>query len=110
MQFEREILKGAADVVVLKILNDMGESYGYELAQAIKNQSKEIFDFPEGTLYPLLYRLEDKDLVSSREKTMNHKTRRYYRLTREGLKHLQRKTAQWEMFMQGLKTVLKTTL
>lgn len=107
MQFSKEILKGAAELIVLSALSDRKEAYGYELIQTIARGSKNIFEFQEGTLYPLLYRLEDKGYVtSSRKVTPSSKERRYYRLTRKGRAMLSSQQKEYRVFLQGLKHVL----
>jgi len=65
MKFESQLLKGVAPVVVLEILS-RGPMYGYELSQAIEQRSAEILTLGKGTLYPLLYNLEAKKLVSAK--------------------------------------------
>ena len=64
MKFERELLKGVAPVVVLEILC-RGAMYGYELSDAISQRSGEVLTLGRGTLYPLLYNLEAKGLVTA---------------------------------------------
>lgn len=107
MQFSKEILKGSADAIVLQVLAEGGEAYGYELIKSIRASSKNIFDLQEGTLYPLLYRLESKRYVTSRkQKIPSGKERRYYRITSSGKKLLAERKQEFNAFFQGLKQVL----
>ncbi len=107
MQFSKELLKGAAELIVLKVLKDHGEAYGYQLIQVISTHSGHIFELQEGTLYPLLYRLEANGYVSSRKKTApSGKERRYYSLTRSGEKLLASRSVEVLAFMRGMKRVL----
>lgn len=102
------MMKGVADIVVLQVLDKHGESYGYELIQMIGRASKDAFAFKEGTLYPLLYRLEDQDLVESRRKpTDAGKVRRYYQISKKGKAHLADKTKAYQSFIKGLQSVLE---
>ena len=64
MKFERELLKGVAPTVVLEILS-RGQMYGYQLSEAVSQRSGEVLSLGRGTLYPLLYNLEAKGLVSA---------------------------------------------
>lgn len=106
MQFSKETLKGAAEVIVLKALED-SEAYGYELIERIARTSNNIFEFQEGTLYPLLYRLEDRGDVESYEALApSGKKRRYYKLTDEGKKLLGTKNKEYASFVSGLTQVL----
>jgi PadR family transcriptional regulator PadR len=106
MQFSKEILKGALDLVVLETLS-RGQSYGYEIIQNIKLKTDGVFDLKEGTIYPLLYRLEDQGLVySSFKSTTTSKPRRYYKLTDEGRKMLKNQKLQFVSFFKAMKGIL----
>ena len=108
MQFSKEIMKGAAEVIVLQTLQDLGEAYGYQMIKSIAEDSHDIFEFHEGTLYPLLYRLEDKGLVSSEKKEApSGKKRRYYALTPSGAKALKSMKKEYKVFLQGMQQVLR---
>ena len=64
-KYERQLKKGVFEILVLKLLSE-GEKYGYELLMELKERGGEMFAVKEGTLYPILYRLEDDGLASSR--------------------------------------------
>ncbi|MFH1253176.1 MAG: helix-turn-helix transcriptional regulator [Candidatus Uhrbacteria bacterium] len=107
MQFSKELLKGAVDVLVLRLLAERGEAYGYQLIELIKKDSGDVFELQEGTLYPLLYRLEDRGLITSeRKEAKNGKIRRYYHLTKKGRGLLTDKTKEYKGFIKGLSLVL----
>jgi PadR family transcriptional regulator PadR len=109
MQFSKELLKGVADLIVLRALEE-GEAYGYQLIKNIRTSSNNIFEFQEGTLYPLLYRLEEKKYVSSEQKIApNKKMRRYYSVTHKGKKLLRSRTAELNIFMNALRQTFKFT-
>lgn len=111
MQFSKEMLKGTAEVIVLHALKKEGASYGYELIKSLKEDSNNIFEFQEGTLYPLLYRLEDKGLVSSEQReSESGKKRRYYSITAKGKGVLAIKQKELQSMMSGLKHVLKQSV
>lgn len=110
MPFSKELLKGAAETIILQALHDEGEAYGYKLIVHIRETSQTIFDLKEGTLYPLLYRLEKNKLVTSREQaTPSGKKRRYYRLTSKGKKQLASQKEELRSFIQGLRHSLPLT-
>lgn len=107
MQFSKEIMKGAAEIIVLQALKDRGELYGYELLKTISDVSQGVFEFQEGTLYPILYRLEFKGYVTSEKKTApSGKERRYYSLTEAGGGILKDRRKELDAFVIGLKHVL----
>ncbi len=106
MKFSKEILKGSLDIVVLECLARK-ESYGYELIQNIKLKTDGLFDLKEGTIYPLLYRLEDQKLIfSSFKSTVKSKPRRYYKLTDAGKKALKEQKLQFVSFFKAMKGIL----
>lgn len=102
MRIERELMRGAGPVAVLKLL-ERGEMYGYELAAALDARSKGVLNMGQSTLYPLLYNLEAKGLIASEWRTVPTKDaeaggreRRYYRLTGAGRERLATDAAQWQ--------------
>jgi len=105
MKFESQLLKGVAPVVVLEILS-RGKMYGYELSQAIEQRSGNILTLGKGTLYPLLYNLEAKKLISGRwETTDSGRKRRYYSISGKGKDQLARQKAQLKELTAGLNLV-----
>ena len=82
--YSRELLKGAADTLVLSTFAD-GEMYGYQVVKELERRSEGFFRLKEGTLYPILHRLEGQGLLAGRWQTMpNGSERRYYALTARG--------------------------
>ena len=107
MQFSKEMIKGVAEIIVLQTLHDQGEAYGYQLTRALAKTSNNIFELQEGTLYPLLYRLEFKGLVtSSIQPAPSGKERRYYKITLKGKKLLQDRSMELSTLLRGIKQVL----
>lgn len=108
MQFSKELMKGVAEIILLQTLTEEGESYGYQLIRSIQKNSNNIFELQEGTLYPLLYRLESKGFVHSEKKiSENGKERRYYAITPQGKKLLKEKTAELKIFTRGVKHIFR---
>ncbi len=65
MRFQRELLKGTTETLVLAVLRN-APAHGYELVGRLRQRSEGIFELGEGTLYPLLYKLEDTGLISGK--------------------------------------------
>jgi len=105
MKFESQLLKGIAPTVVLEILS-RGQMYGYELSQAIEQRSGEILTLGKGTLYPLLYNLEAKQLIKGtwRDGETGRK-RRYYSITSRGKAQLAKQKKQLQQLQRGLDMV-----
>src|SRR3982750_44275 len=95
---ERELKRGSAEVLILALLED-GQRHGYEIGRLIARRSDGAINFHVASLYPTLYRLEERGLVDGRwvEKS-GQRRRRYYRLTRKGRGVLARQRSIWESF------------
>jgi PadR family transcriptional regulator PadR len=100
--YSRELLKGAADTLVLSTFAD-GEMYGYQVVKELERRSEGFFCLKEGTLYPILHRLERQGLLSGRWESMpNGSERRYYSLTAKGRLALSDKLDEWRTFAQAM--------
>lgn len=98
-------MKGSTATLVLTVLK--GESlYGYALIKEIELRSNGIFEFKEGTLYPILHDLEDKECVESFWEVYENRRRKYYRITKKGLKLLEEKRLKWQVFSKAMENVL----
>ena len=102
MKLEREMMRGAGPTAVMQLLSS-GEMYGYQIVESLSKRSDGIFELGQSTLYPMLYNLESKGIVSSRQKSgPNGRSRRYYRLTTTGKKKLAADREQWAAVIKGL--------
>lgn len=103
--YSRELLKGAADTLVLSTFAE-SEKYGYQVVKELERRSEGFFRLKEGTLYPILHRLEKQGLLSGRWQTMpNGSERRYYALTARGKRALSDKLDEWQTFSQAVSRV-----
>jgi len=106
MKLDKELLKGATETVVLAVLAQE-PSHGYQLVQLLKRRSKGIFGFGEGTLYPVLYRLEEKGWIKGEwEAGDGQRRRRVYRVTGRGRRQLAKRTEQWAGLARGMTLIL----
>lgn len=104
-RINKELLKGSSDVLVLSVLRDE-PLYGYEIAKRIKKESKDIFDMGEGTLYPILHKLEEGGLLNAFWEESTGRKRKYYGITQAGKKILASKTAEWKVFSTAVHNVI----
>lgn len=98
MKFEKEVLKGYIDTLILSVLyeNDM---YGYEISKRIREKSNDEFQMKETTLYVCLKRLEKKNYIEgywNDEKNTGGGRRRYYKILEEGKEIFKEKTKEWK--------------
>ena len=103
MRIERELMRGAGPVAVLKLLEG-GAMYGYELIEALQRRSDGVLAMGQSTLYPLLYNLEAQGLVRAQWRDAdNGRQRKYYALTSQGKRRLADDTRQWHAVAQAMK-------
>lgn len=98
-------MKGSTSTLVLTVLK-REPLYGYALIKEIELRSNGIFEFKEGTLYPILHDLEDKECVESFWEVYENRRRKYYRITKKGLKLLEEKRLEWQVFSKAMENVL----
>ncbi len=83
---QTELLKGTLGTIILRLLEDKGRMYGYEITQMVKEMSNEQILVKEGSLYPALHKLEADGLVTVEEVFIGKRVRKYYTLTKPGKK------------------------
>lgn len=105
-KINKELLKGSSDIMILAVLADQ-PLYGYQIAKQIKALSADVLALGEGTLYPLLHRLEHHKLLESYWEEVSGRRRKYYSITTAGKKMLHAKTAEWNAFAHALNSVIK---
>lgn len=103
----RELKRGSTELLILSLLEE-ADRHGYDLARLIDQRSRGAISFHVASLYPSLYRMEEKDLIEGRwiEKP-GQRRRRYYSLTRTGRKTLASQRSIWEGFVEGLNRVTR---
>lgn len=103
----RELRRGSLELVVLSLLAP-GEAYGYEIASKIAEHTNGALEITDGTLYPLLYRLERAGFVDVRWETPDRGVpRKYYRLTPAGLNELDQLRREWTVFSDAMARLLR---
>jgi PadR family transcriptional regulator, regulatory protein PadR len=99
---DRELKKGSAELLILAVLEDQPR-HGYEISKLIEGRSQGHLRFHIASLYPLLYRLEERGWVQGRwvEKA-GMRRRRFYRLTRRGREVLAAQRDHWREFVEAV--------
>ena len=102
MRVERELMRGAGPVAVLKLLEGSAK-YGYELIEALERRSDGVLAMGQSTLYPLLYNLEAQGFVKAEWREADSgRQRKYYALTAAGKRRLADDTRQWQAVAQAM--------
>lgn len=97
--YDSDLLRGNTDSMLLFLIQEHGESYGYRLIRDIQDRSGGFFRFKEGTVYPALRKLENEGLIQGAWKRLDSgQERRYYHITARGRESLRRKLAMWQNF------------
>lgn len=97
---------GSTAMLVLALLKS-GEMYGYQIIEELARRSENVFQFQEGTLYPVLHTLEKDRLLTAREApSPNGRVRRYYAITQKGLRVLEKKEQEWDAFSKAVTAIL----
>jgi PadR family transcriptional regulator, regulatory protein PadR len=92
-----DVLQGTLALMVLKTLDLLGPLHGYGIARRIEQISGDLLAVNQGTLYPLLLKLEHEGaIVSDWGASENNRRARFYRLTRAGRKQLKTETHDWD--------------
>ena len=101
----REPFAGHLDLLLLAALH-AEPKHGYAVIEHVRRTSGGRFDYPEGTVYPALHRLEADGLLRSRWSEVEGRRRRVYELTASGEKALDGRRREWERFSQSVSAVL----
>ena len=97
MKEKPDVLQGTLALMVLKTLDVLGPQHGYGIARRIEQISGDILAVNQGTLYPLLLKLENEGSIASQwGASENNRRARFYRLTASGRKQLQTETREWQ--------------
>ena len=103
------LLQGTLDLIVLQLLQ-AEPTNGYDLTLRIQAISKDVLNVNAGSLYPALYRLEERGLIRAQwESTDNGRQAKVYSLTASGRKHLANERESWQRFSGALGAILRTT-
>jgi PadR family transcriptional regulator, regulatory protein PadR len=107
-KYERQLKKGVLEMLVLKLLSKE-KMYGFQLIQKLQLCNGKYFSLKEGTLYPILYRLEDDGLVKS-EKIVNKPkelAKKYYVITGQGVEVLKELEILWKDFSKEVSKIME---
>jgi DNA-binding PadR family transcriptional regulator len=102
MAVDKELLKGTTSTLVLQLLSRK-KMYGYQIIQELEILSGGLFEFKEGTLYPLLHALEENGYVTSEwAGAEGSRQRKYYVITKTGRGKLKDKKSEWNEFTKAI--------
>jgi PadR family transcriptional regulator PadR len=101
-----ELPQGTLDMLILQVVA-LGPIHGYAIAQRIQQISRDVLQVQQGSLYPALHRLEDRDLLAAEWKASETgREAKFYRLTAKGRKALADETANWARLSEAVGLIL----
>ena len=104
-----ELLPGTLDLLILKAVS-LGDQHGYGILLRIEQISRGHLPVQQGTLYPALYRLEDRGFLTTAWGTSaNNRRAKFYSLTPEGRKQLRDQRSSWEQVVASMSAALRAT-
>lgn len=106
MNIKKELTKGSTALLVLSVL-EKGDLYGYRIIKEIEIRSEFVFSLKEGTLYPILHSFEKEGYVESYwEGKEGERRRKYYHLTKKGIKVLNENKEEWKSYSNAVSKVV----
>lgn len=107
MKIDKSLMTGSTTMLILKLIENE-DMYGYQMIEELEKQSNDLFTLKAGTLYPILHTLEQKKMIESYEKLAdNQRQRKYYHITKCGLKLLHEKKTEWKAYTDAVNHVLR---
>jgi len=105
MELDKNLIGGSTRLLLLSLLSE-SDRYGYDIIRTLAERSQNVFAFKEGTLYPVLHKLEAEGCIRSYEKAVDGRRRRYYSITEPGKKQLTQERQQWTTFSTAVAHIL----
>jgi DNA-binding PadR family transcriptional regulator len=105
-KLKKQTLDGNVETLLLAIL-ESGPSYGYAIIEELKKKAEGLLELGEGTIYPVLHRMEEKELITSYwQNAENGRPRKYYRINLKGKTVLAENYSQWKTLSSVMEKVL----
>lgn len=101
-----KLYKGSLNTIILKLLDEQGKMYGYEMTQKVKELTKGELNITEGALYPALHKLEKDGLLDVEVTRVGNRIRKYYKLTGLGEKETANRLAELEKFIRNMQQLV----
>lgn len=105
-----QLYKGSLATIILKLLEEKGRMYGYQITQEVKAISAGEFVITEGALYPMLHKLEADGMLTVETEMIGNRMRKYYSITQNGKKEVVNRMAELEAFIRQMQTLLNPNI
>lgn len=105
MKISKELMTGSIPMLVLSVI-EKEDMYGYKIIKELEKRSEDVFCLKEGTLYPILHSLEKEKLTESYWKVAEGRKRKYYHITKKGVRFLAERKQEFETYSVSVRKVL----
>ena len=105
-----QLYKGSLTTIVMKLLEENGRMYGYEITQKVKDITKGELKITEGALYPALHKLEAEGVLEVEIENVDNRLRKYYKLTEKGTAETVNRLAELEDFIRNMQSLVQPKL
>lgn len=102
-----DLLKGSLKTIVLKVLEENGRMYGYEITKKVEDLTSGKIRLTYGALYPVLHKLEDEGVLFTESENFNNRIRIYYKLTPKGRSVVKEKLDEMNEFIETLRRIVE---
>ena len=105
-----QLYKGSLNTIIMKLLEEQGRMYGYEITQKVKDITKGELKITEGALYPALHKLEAEGVLEVEVENVDNRLRKYYKLTEKGTTETVNRLTELEEFIKNMQTIVNPKL
>ena len=105
-----QLYKGSLNTIIMKLLEEKGRMYGYEITQKVKEITRGELNITEGALYPALHKLEADGLLDVEVEKVDNRLRKYYKLTEKGTTETVNRLSELEEFIKNMQTIVNPKL
>ena len=102
-----QLYKGSLNTIVMKLLEENGRMYGYEITQKVKEITQGDLKITEGALYPALHKLEAEGILEVEVEKVDNRLRKYYKLTEKGITETVNRLAELEEFIRNMQSLVQ---
>lgn len=110
MKKQQQLYKGSLNAIIMKLLDQNGRMYGYEITQKVKEVTEGEMSLTEGALYPALHKLEADGYLDVELERVDGRVRKYYKLTESGVKETNSKMEELESFIRNMQNIVNLKL
>ncbi|SFJ46332.1 PadR family transcriptional regulator [Myroides guanonis] len=110
MKKQQQLYKGSLNTIIMKLLENHGRMYGYEITQKVKEITEGEMNLTEGALYPALHKMESEGFLDVEMERVEGRVRKYYKLTESGVKETNNKLEELESFVRNMQQIMNLKL